>query len=207
MKMKRSQSFRNAGFSLVEIALVVGVLAVAFVPLFGLLPAGLTNFRGAMNISVCTQIAQRVVNDAAQADFDTLIDRQNLQRLKAGVGFTFRAPSIAAPSLRYFDDQGAEITPEAPPELSPNQWLRAVYQVNVRVMPQASVPASPGAMIASGDPNLALVTVQVACVPPPAKLEFSSAAPDDARAPERNLFTRQPGREVFTYSALIGRAL
>jgi uncharacterized protein (TIGR02598 family) len=68
-----------AAFSLVEVALSIGLLATAFIPLLALMPSGLSGFRRAIDLSVCTQIAQRVINDARQMDFDLLIDRAALQ--------------------------------------------------------------------------------------------------------------------------------
>src|SRR6266436_9153038 len=90
---------RTAGFTLVEMALTVGLLATAFIPLIALLPSGMHNFRRAMNLSIVTQIAQRVLGDAQQADFDLLVDRARLRGRRLEPGFTFRAPSETAPAL------------------------------------------------------------------------------------------------------------
>ena len=46
------------GFSLVEVALALGIVAFAFVSLFGLLPTGLNVFRGAIDTSNETWIMQ-----------------------------------------------------------------------------------------------------------------------------------------------------
>ena len=207
MKTRTTKSSSAAGFTLVELALVVAVLAVAFIPLVALLPSGQQSFRGAMNVSICTQIAQRVLNDAAQANFETLIDRKSLRGLKAGEGFTFRAPTVQNPRLRYFDDQGTEIIPEGP-ELSEEDSLRAVYQVNTRVMPQAPVPTA-GELkpAAAADANLAQITVEVAFVPASVELDFNPGDPDDVHSPGRNLFAKRQGTEVFTFSTLVGRGL
>lgn len=206
--IRSSHRSRRGGFSLVEISLVVGLIAVAFIPLVALMPSGLKKFRGAMNFSICAQIAQRVINDATQADFDTLIDRADLVRNEERAGFTFRAPLLDEPRLRFFDEQGGEIIPESEAGLSEKEKARIIYQVNTRIMPQAPLPAS--LEMATGpitNPSLALVTVQVAWAPPPVVLEFSKASPADLKAPDRNLFAARPGQEVFTYSAWIGRGL
>ncbi len=206
MKHKNPARYSNrAAFSLVEIALVVAVLATAVIPLVALLPTGLKNFRGAMNQSVCAQIAQRVVNDAAQADFDTLVDWQKLRYAKASSAFTFRAPNIENPGLRYFDDQGSEIVPANEKGLSAKEAFRVAYQVNVRIQPQASVPASDSVALKNISPDLALITVQVVFEPPSVKLAFSRAAADDPAAPDRNLVTGVPATDLYTFSALIGR--
>ncbi len=54
----------GAAFTLVEIALALGVISFAIVGLVALIPAGLNNFRASMNASVGSQIFQRVVSDA-----------------------------------------------------------------------------------------------------------------------------------------------
>src|ERR1700742_1236811 len=64
---------KRQGFSLVEVVLALGIVAFAFVAILGLIPAGMSTFRQAINISVCSQIGQRVIGDAFQADYDTLL--------------------------------------------------------------------------------------------------------------------------------------
>src|SRR5256885_2028896 len=86
---------RPTGFTLIEVALAIGVIAFAFVALLALLPAGLTTFRSSMNISVGAQIFQKVVNDAEQADFDALVKQE-----------TADGTSFAVLPLRYFDEEG-----------------------------------------------------------------------------------------------------
>ena len=72
---------------MVEVVLAVGVAAFALVTLMALLPAGLNTFKGSMNTSMGTQIAQRVFNDLQISDFSS-IESTN----------------------RFFDDQGTELT-------------------------------------------------------------------------------------------------
>ncbi len=83
---------RTRGFSLVEVTLAIGIIAFAFVAIFGLLPAGLTSFRRAMDYSIGTQIVSRLTNEAIQTDYSELIKI-----------------TPEAPMLRYFDDQGNEV--------------------------------------------------------------------------------------------------
>jgi uncharacterized protein (TIGR02598 family) len=104
----RSQS--RAGFSLVEVVLAIGVMAMAFVPLFGLLPAGLTTYRGTVDTAVTSQIVQQLGNEAQQADFESVV-------------------STESDRVRYFDDQGSEL-----------RWtgaastLKALYQARMTVV-------------------------------------------------------------------------
>ena len=102
--------------------------------LLGLIPLGMTTFRQAMDTSVGSQIAQRVINDAQQTDFETLIGNSNA---------AFVQPN------RYFDDQGTELTNSD----------EALYWLNTRVTPVTAVPSSSGT---NSNINLATVTIQVA---------------------------------------------
>jgi len=81
---------KQAGFSLIEIALALGVVSFAFVSILSLVPLGMSMFHSAVDISVGTQISQRVVNDLQQADFGTLVN--------------------SSQPIRYFDEQGQEVS-------------------------------------------------------------------------------------------------
>src|SRR6266853_655334 len=94
---------QSSAFSLVETALAIGIVAFAFVSLIALLPLGLTHFRSAVDTSVESQIFQRVVTDAEQADFDLLTGSA-----KSGSGQFYVLPA------RFFDEQGGEIVPRSP---------------------------------------------------------------------------------------------
>lgn len=88
-------------FSLVEVVLAIGVVAFAFVAIFSLLPVGMGVFREAMDTSVSAQIVQRVVGDATETEFDSLIDPAKNGGASAG--------NYYALPVRYFDDQGTEV--------------------------------------------------------------------------------------------------
>jgi uncharacterized protein (TIGR02598 family) len=112
---------QRGGFSLVEVALALGVVAFAVVSLLALLPAGLTSFRTSINTSVGSQIFQRVVSDAEQADFDALL----AQATAAGTSFSVFP-------IRYFDEAGNEVVPVNPVSLTAAEAQRVVFQVRVR---------------------------------------------------------------------------
>lgn len=78
------------GFSLIEVVLCIGIVAFAFLAVFSMLPVGLTTFRQAIDNSLGSQIVQRLVGEAQQTDYPTLIT----------------TPAY----LRYFDEQGNEVT-------------------------------------------------------------------------------------------------
>lgn len=103
------------GFSLVEVVLAIGVIALAFIPIFSLLPAGLTTFRQAIDNSVGSQIVQRLVGEAQQTDYPTLIATTTYQR--------------------YFDEQGNEVASDK------DYIYTAEISVNSQTeLPNASVP-------------------------------------------------------------------
>ena len=153
-----------------EVTLAIGIVAFAFLAVFGLLPTGMTVFRQTMETSVGSEIAQRVINEAKQADFTALI-----LGATGAANETFRKP------LRYFDVQGNELTAVAGSTVAP---AGAIYQVNTRIMPVTTVPST------YGNINLALVTIQIAYNPANQSLAVVAAgAPDDASQPLRNLWS------------------
>ena len=105
---------------MIETALALGIVSFAFVGLMGLLPAGLTTFRKAIDTTVSAQIVQKIVSDAEQTDFDTLFAQAESSDANFYVLKT-----------RYFDDQGSEIvTAGAVPTSA--ELVRILYQVRVR---------------------------------------------------------------------------
>ena len=209
----RRSSPSHRAFSLVEVALSLGIAVFAIVTVFSLLPMGLSNFRQAMNTSIGSQIAQRVLNDAQQSDFDALItDYQN--NTIAGTNATGLKP------CRFFDDQGVEIAPTnssagdpraAPSGLTDTEKRRIVYWVNTRVMPATAVPKA--GTSTQDNASLATVTVQVAHNPGNLNLAFDSGSPSDQNSSLRNLWTgayaSAPTNKVVSiksYRALVSRS-
>jgi uncharacterized protein (TIGR02598 family) len=105
----------RGGFSLIEVALAIGITSFALLAIVGLLPVGTSTFRQAIDTAVTAQIAQRIVNDAQQTDFDTL--NANLAN--------------GIPD-RYFDDQGNEVLPAA----------GYIYQIRVTGLSVTGLPAN-----------------------------------------------------------------
>jgi uncharacterized protein (TIGR02598 family) len=95
----------------VEVTIAIGIVSFAFLTMLGLIPTGLKTFRSAIDTSVGGQIFQRVINEAQQTDFDTLVG--------------------SVPAVRYFDDQGNE--------LDSSLAGRAIYQVNTRILPSTAL--------------------------------------------------------------------
>lgn len=101
----------KAAFSLIEVILALGIVAVAFVPVVGLLPLGLQSYHEANDNSIKAEIFQRIVNELQQTDFETLTSSPN-------------------PPYRYFDYQGNEVT-------ASEQYI---YQVNTRISSTTDLP-------------------------------------------------------------------
>lgn len=66
------RSCGNSGFSLVEVVLAMGIIAVAFIPLMGLLPIGLNTSQQAIDTTVQAQILQQMTGLAQEAGWSNL---------------------------------------------------------------------------------------------------------------------------------------
>ncbi len=141
---------RNAigGFSLMEVVLALGVVAFAFVALFGMLPVGLNAFNNSIDATQETQIAENVMSQLRQAKFSTLYAQFN--DTQAGtITSPNNAPSFFKPYSThfippapgfYFDDQGNPATLISSGSTVPNpvasgtsQGLNYVYSAGVQV--------------------------------------------------------------------------
>ena len=172
---------RNTAFSLVEIALALGILGFSLVSVFGLIPLGLASFRKASDISIGSQISQVVIGEAQQTDFDTLINKSlGSSQMNAAGAFT--------KTTRYFDNQGQEQT-----SVQPGTTL---YWVNTRIVPSTFMPGR----TSSGDPintlSIATVTVQVATNP------GNHAMTADEHT---LLWTSTAGTPIMTFSTYVAR--
>ena len=164
---------RSRAFSLVEVTICLGVASFALVSIFALIPVGLTNFRGAMNTSIGSQIAQKVLSEVQQSDFDALLTDYRGQTISGDCG---------SKACRFFDDQGSEVIPagtgSANPQaaagaLSAEEKSKIVFWVNTCVSPATALPNESGGTVWS-NPQLATVTVQVAFNPGNKDLVFQS---------------------------------
>jgi uncharacterized protein (TIGR02598 family) len=135
---RRGRRGQRAAFSLIEIALALGVLSFGFLATFGLIPVGMGTFRQAMDTSIGSEIVQRVLNDARQTDFNDLV----------------LASGSNGKSFRYFDNQGIEVTGTNTAVAPAN----AIYQVNTRINPTTMLPITSGSNSLT---TLATVTVQI----------------------------------------------
>src|SRR6185295_6081291 len=63
-----------AGFSLVEVAMAIGIVAFAFVALFSLIPTGLTTFRSSIDTGNETWIMENMNSMIQTTDFSKVPD-------------------------------------------------------------------------------------------------------------------------------------
>jgi len=195
------------GFSLVEVVLAIGVVAFAFVAIFSLLPVGMGVFREAMDTSVSAQIVQRVVSDATETEFDSLID-------PAKNGGTSSGDYYALP-VRYFDDQGTEVkvnnssTPTPAERLGPPgilYWVRvrgslpgAADPTNHKSNFPTSLPSKGGARFNPRDSSF--LTIQIAGNPAGKDLDINATTYliDPVKA-------KTAGIRLQTFSVVIARS-
>ena len=171
----------NAAFSLVEVALALGIMAFALVSVFGLMPIGMNSFRQTVDLSVGSQIAQQVIDEAQQADFNTLTGVKDTT--------TEVAASQVSKPIRYFDNQGTELFATGSTGLT-----GTVYEVNTRVVSATSLPSSAGA---SGYTNKSVATVTVQVVNNPGRVTIPLT---------NGLWTSSSTRPVTTFSTYVARS-
>ena len=70
--MKTHPSISRRGFSLVEVAVALGLMSFVITGLLGLVPIGLNTIRDAKNDSMRAEIIKSVANTAQQTDFSLL---------------------------------------------------------------------------------------------------------------------------------------
>jgi uncharacterized protein (TIGR02598 family) len=84
---------RSAGFSLPEVAMAIGIIAIAFVALIGLLPVGLNTYRAAIDEANQTWIMQSMNSMVQTTDFAQIEE------------LDYKASN----EIYYFDEEGALI--------------------------------------------------------------------------------------------------
>jgi uncharacterized protein (TIGR02598 family) len=138
------------GFSLVEVALALGVVALAFVGLLALLMPAQQQLKTAMDTTTAAQIARTVVSDMEAAGLGemlhlTALDSADAQRMATLPG-------------RFFTSAGREVAEDDSDR---------VYQVNMRVLRDDQIP---GAGSREGVRGCAVLTVEVVAAPAGARV-------------------------------------
>jgi uncharacterized protein (TIGR02598 family) len=111
------RSHSRNGFSLIEVTLAIGIIAFAFVALFGLLPTGLQTFRGSIDQTNDTNILQDI-NSMVQ-----VTSWKNIETLDPKAGG----------DIYYFDEEGRRTDTKVHPSTDRAVKSRRLYQVKVMV--------------------------------------------------------------------------
>lgn len=140
-----------AGFSLVEVVLAVGIMALGVVTILGLLPHGLEMSRKTANEMAEARIIEHIVGEMQSTNWQTL--------------------NTYGQQMRYFDDQGLEL-----PNLSSAEARFALnYVVRVDV-PALDVQLPTNRAVAAPDAHLRRVTIRMVAAPLP-DFNFNSPPP------------------------------
>ena len=131
-----------AGFSLVEVVLAVGIMALGVVTILGLLPHGLEMSRKTANEMAEARIIEHIVGEMQSTEWQSL--------------------NTYGQQTRYFDDQGLEL-----PNLNSAESRFALnYVVRVEV-PALDVRLPTNSASTPIDQNLRRVTIRMVAAPLP----------------------------------------
>ena len=114
-------------FTLVEVALAIAIVAFVLLVLAAVWPDGQDRLRGAIDVTIAAQLAQRVSAEVELADFADVLKA-------AGIG-GHPAPAMGALPRRYFSYFGCEVVPDDPTR---------VYEVLTRVSHREQLPSQAG---------------------------------------------------------------
>lgn len=103
-------------FSLVEVAIAIGIVTFSLVSVLGLLPIGLSSFRDATESTIESQIISQIASEAALMPFHEL-------------------PGYASAGPYYFNEEGSRVESEA----------QASYWADVSLKPP-SYPGNPASI-------------------------------------------------------------
>lgn len=87
------RTIRLQGFSLVEVVMALGIMSFALMGIVGLLPAGLSQFRQAVDVTTKAQISQELTSMVQRTEFSDLSE----------------FGTEGSPKISYYDSEGAEL--------------------------------------------------------------------------------------------------
>jgi uncharacterized protein (TIGR02598 family) len=151
----------KAGFSLVEVVLAVGIMAMGVVTILGLLPHGMEMSRKTANEQAETRIVDQLVGEVQSADWTTMggmVRGESFEKIKA-----------------YFDDQGLRLSGANDIAGQSMVYLAQLSFPNTsEVAGGVPLPGKQGASV--GNKNLRRVMVQVAVTQNP-NFDFDNPPP------------------------------
>jgi uncharacterized protein (TIGR02598 family) len=120
-------SRRKAGFSLIEVSMSLAIVAIAFVALIGLLPAGMKIFESSMNATAQTRITSHLTSLLLASDYKN-----------------FKTASFGA-TIYYYDVDGSYLDPSMSQEADEIDRAK-IYAAKILTGVQ-KVPATGGGSI------------------------------------------------------------
>ncbi|MDB6153057.1 MAG: hypothetical protein JWL90_1510 [Chthoniobacteraceae bacterium] len=153
------------GFSLIEITLSLGIIAFAFVALFGLLPMGLSVFRTSVDAANEMWIMQ---------DLNTMVQVTEWPQIK-------KLNFADSGEIYYYDEEGRLVDSEKNPSQDPTVPFKRLYAVKLVV----DDFSRPNASSSEGSADILLNTLRVIAVfapkgSPPAMVDFASITTADS---------------------------
>jgi uncharacterized protein (TIGR02598 family) len=94
-------SGREAGFTLIEVLLSLGIVSFAFMALCGVLPVGLQAYREAMDATCRANIVRVISAELAQAPYDSIDARGGTDRFFSDQGLEVAGEGDARFRVRY----------------------------------------------------------------------------------------------------------
>ena len=149
---------RAAGFSLVEVAMAIGIVAFAFVALFSLLPTGIQKFRESIDIASETWIMQGL---------NSMVQTTEWERIYAG------GDDSITKDTYYFDEEARLTDTEKNPSIDPKVIARRLYGVRLFVV-ALNQPGTKDKITRDGTTPVAVqvIAVMARLSDGPAKVEF-----------------------------------
>lgn len=163
------------GFSLVEVALAIGLVGVAFVGLLALVVPAQQQLKTAMDTTTAAQIARTVVSDLETAGLQEVLYLAGLDGANG--------QQMGTLPERYFTSAGREVAEDD---------SNRIYQVNLRVSRDEQIP---GTESREGSRGCGVLTVEVVAAPAGVRVVIDENGLVDRM--------RSPG-EVATFPYILG---
>lgn len=140
--------FWTSGFTLVEVAVSLGIFAFAILALVGLLPSGMAAFKKSKIVSVQANIVSQRLNEVNQTPFSSLVNPTG-------------APLIT--SLRFYNEEGSgmnvSVESKSADSLRPSDFpAAAIYASSISIEKNLNFPAT-GTAVASESVLKAVVMI------------------------------------------------
>jgi uncharacterized protein (TIGR02598 family) len=127
------------GFSLVEVAMSLAIMAFTCVSLMGLIPFGLTSFHQAMGSTIEADIVQDLTNDMLLANFSDLYQ------------YSYANSTTTANQAYYYNNEGSPLTVTTPGVVPAGTVYTAVVSISpVSSGGSSATSNSPAGLTANG---------------------------------------------------------